>query len=202
MNLSEISTSLKVVSEMLHDRKFNVSKLHLDNETLKVLKKNNKLEFYLENENNICFVKYILQKPRPSNIKQTIEEIGDLIKNRKNDNKNINIILILNTEPGQTIEKTVNNISVTEGFYIQLFMYKRLLFNITKHISVPKHRMLCNDEITQLITSLKLKNKQQLPVILKNDPIAQYYGMKTGDICEIERISITSGKIKIFRLCR
>ena len=112
------------------------------------------------------------------------------------------IILIVKEIPGQTVEKIINTLSIKHNYYIQLFILKKLLFNITKHIAVPKHSILNKEEISKLIVNLKLKNKQQLPVILKSDPIAQYYGMRTGDICEIERLSTTTGYYKSYRLCR
>ena len=40
-----------------------------------------------------------------------------------------------------------------------------------------------------------------MPIILRNDAVAQYMGMKTGDMCEITRKSETSGTYKSYRIC-
>ena len=197
---NNISKSLSTMTEMLDERGFNTEKLQVDNETVKLLMKKNKLEFLLDDtKGNKCFIKYILQKIKPSIVKQLIEEIIDTY-NIQSDK--FTIILIIKETPGQTVEKIINTLSVKHNYYIQLFILKKLLFNITKHIAVPKHTLLNKEQISDLIVNLKLKNKQQLPVILKSDPIAQYYGMRTGDICEITRLSITTGYYKSYRLCR
>jgi len=198
---NEIHQSLVIVTEMLNDRGFNTEKLSINHDTIKILEKNNKLEFILDKNDSdeICCIKYMMQKIRPTYMKQTLEE---LIENYKLDSKNSTIILILKESPGQTVDKVVNATIIQKGNFIQLFLLKNLLFNITKHIAVPKHTILNNMEVENLIKNFKLKSKQQLPVILKTDPIAKYHGMRVGDICEIERASITGGEYKSYRFCR
>ena len=51
---------------------------------------------------------------------------------------------------------------------------KQLQFNITKHMLVPNHIKLDEDEENFIIQKYNLKSKFQLPLILKNDPISRY----------------------------
>ena len=193
--------SLKTVSEMLEDRGFNTDKINVDENTAKIMEKKNKIEFLISKKDSdeICCVKYMLQKIRPTLMKNTLDELIDKYELKPS---NSTLILVLGDSPGQTVEKVVNSKIVSSGYFIQLFLMKNLVFNITKHIAVPKHRLLSSDEAKQLMQNLKLKNKQQLPIILKNDPIAKYYGMHSGDICEIKRYSITAGNYIAYRYCR
>ena len=62
---------------------------------------------------------------------------------------------------------------------------KQLQFNVTKHILVPNHIKLDENEENFIIKKYNLKSKFQLPIILKNDPISRYYNYQSGDIIKI-----------------
>ena len=52
---------------------------------------------------------------------------------------------------------------------------------------------------------LKLKCNcriDQLPIILRTDPIAKRLRLAPGDICEITRITESSGEILYYRVCK
>ncbi len=67
------------------------------------------------------------------------------------------------------------------------------------HILVPKHELLSEEEAEKILETLKL-NKEQLPKIKVDDPIAKEIGAKVGDIIRIERESPTSGRSIAYRL--
>lgn len=84
----------------------------------------------------------------------------------------------------------------------QVFEIKELQFNISKHILVPKHRLIeaSSDEINAIFQKLNIKSRSQLPVILKTDPMARFLDAKTGDVVEITRYSPTSGEHIFYRI--
>lgn len=99
---------------------------------------------------------------------------------------------------------TQNNMKAIQslGLQVEVHFLNRLQFNITKHELVPKHEVIRDkSEIDNLLIRFQLKNKYQFPIILKNDPIAKYYGMKNGDIVKITRTSETAGEYVIYRCC-
>ena len=53
---------------MLNDRGYNTEKLSVNHDTIKILEKNNKLEFILDKNDSdeICCIKYMMQKIRPT----------------------------------------------------------------------------------------------------------------------------------------
>lgn len=59
-------------------------------------------------------------------------------------------------------------------------------YNITKHILVPKHRILSKNEIEKLLKTYNI-SLQQLPLIKEKDPVIEAIGAKEGDIIEIKR---------------
>lgn len=61
---------------------------------------------------------------------------------------------------------------------LETFTFEDLMYNVTKHISVPKHT---------LIKNFNLASKDELPILLTSDPVARYYGWVNGDIIQITR---------------
>lgn len=88
------------------------------------------------------------------------------------------------------------------GLPVEVHLVGRLQFNITKHVLVPKHEVIKDkDEVQRILEMYSLKNKFQLPIILRSDPVARYYGMKNGDLVRITRASETAGQYVMYRCC-
>jgi DNA-directed RNA polymerase I, II, and III subunit RPABC1 len=97
-----------------------------------------------------------------------------------------------------------NNTKMMTGLKLnlQVFDIKLLQFNVSKHELVPKHEVVTDeDEIKRIVEQMCLKNKFQLPIILKADAMAHYLGLKNGDVVKITRVSPTSGEYVMYRCC-
>ncbi|KAF8403606.1 hypothetical protein HHK36_011710 [Tetracentron sinense] len=66
-------------------------------------------------------------------------------------------------------------------FKVEIFQITDLLMNITKHILMPKHEILTNEEKQKLLKKLNLEDNQ-IPRMLKKDAIARYYGLEKGQV--------------------
>lgn len=84
---------------------------------------------------------------------------------------------------------------------IHIYDINRLTFDPMKHILVPKHRCVRNNQEIEDILKKTNANKEQLPIILRKDPIAKLLRLAPGDICEITRISEKCGKYTYYRIC-
>ena len=70
-------------------------------------------------------------------------------------------------------------------------------FDILKHILVPKHRKLTEQEVKQLLENYDI-SELQLPTLPSTDPVAKKLGLKPGDVVEVTRDGITK-KYPYFR---
>ena len=88
-----------------------------------------------------------------------------------------------------------------DKIFVQVFWLDTLIINIIKHEIVPKHRIIDARERDALFQKYDIKSLNQLPIILKTDPVAKFLGMRRGDVCEILRPSETSGMYISYRHC-
>ena len=70
---------------------------------------------------------------------------------------------------------------------------------ILEHEWVPKHRIMSNEEVEELLKKYGIK-KWQLPKMLDSDPVAMILGARPGDVIEITRKSPTAGEAKYYRV--
>lgn len=76
--------------------------------------------------------------------------------------------------------------------FYSLYPYYRFSVVVPEHESVPKHRILPEDEAKEILKRELIK-KIDFPVIFMNDPANAWIGGREGDIIEITRHSFTSG---------
>jgi len=175
----------KNILKMLENRKFHVSpELYLDNyKDVFTLFKKNKLDISTDK----YYIKFsISEKIKPSLIKHIIEDL-------KNEQKNKLILIIIEKKPNKSILKLIVHDN------IQIFWYDELMIDKTKHVLVPKHILLSKNEGNEVLEMYKLQSRYQLPLILKNDPMAKYLNVKKGNILKIIRNSISSGTYISYR---
>ncbi len=106
------------------------------------------------------------------------EEFGD-----------INIIIVY-TMSVSGIEKkgTIKN--------LQLFKLDEVIIDKTKHIYVPKHELIDDDEINELAAKVMLPREvliEKMKLIKKSDPMSKYIGAKVGDVVKVTRKSRATG---------
>lgn len=66
-------------------------------------------------------------------------------------------------------------------------------FEVGKHIFVPEHRKLSEEEKQEILKKYKATEKQ-MPKISKKDPAVKHLNVEEGDLIEIKRNVLTTGE--------
>lgn len=74
----------------------------------------------------------------------------------------------------------------TKDMTIELFTEDELQYNITKHVLVPKHELAFRKG-TVGCSNFKKNYGDNIPVLMKSDPISRFYGYERGDIIKVTR---------------
>ena len=115
---------------------------------------------------------------------------------------NKSYIIVMHEKPNQGLMKELKDTEAKLSLpFANLFTYKQLLFNPTRHQLVPKHSKLNPTEVKLLLETNSVKNRYSLPWIQHSDPIAQYLGLKAGDVVKILRDSVTACEYESYRCC-
>jgi DNA-directed RNA polymerase subunit H (RpoH/RPB5) len=144
--------------------------------------------------------------------KMIIDDLKEKIKDTNNIQEFIgkygskkNVIIIFNNESISTAVKSLLNkydkIFQKSGGQLQYFTLQQLMFNPTKHVYVPTHTKLTDEEVKEFMKEYMARTKMHMHVILQSDPIAKWIGLKHGDIVKINRYNENSGESFSYRSC-
>jgi DNA-directed RNA polymerase I, II, and III subunit RPABC1 len=199
-DIEKLYRARTTVLEMFRDRGYSLSdELFIDSkDSFKKLFYSKNLDFRVDSEGKPpVFVKWMLNfKIKPNMIKETIDNIREEGFQVNSPGK---IILITKAKPNTNISKIFKD---KEFRGTELFWLNTMIFNITKHILVPKHTKISEDDIRKLLAELYIQNKFHLPIMLKSDPITRYLDLSSGDVCKITRYSPTSGEYFSYRVVK
>jgi DNA-directed RNA polymerase I, II, and III subunit RPABC1 len=115
------------------------------------------------------------------------------IENFLDKNTDIIKFIIINKLSDRAIKQ------ILEYKNTEVFTIDELLITVIDHDLVPKHILLTEEEKNLYFDTFK-HHPRDMKKILINDPIARFYGAKTGDLFKIIRPSITSGKDIDYRI--
>ena len=200
----EICSSRKNIIDMLKLRDYDVDKYsNFTVNELEILMENEQLDIeacQIKNPTQKVIVKY-LWKQTKIKTPSLVKEINAVIENNNITDKNkseYEIIIVSKDKKSESLQKVLDEYN--SKYYIQYFWIKTLMYNIMEHEFVPKHRILNNEEKDAIRKKYNIQNNQ-MPIIHRNDAVAQYLGMRAGDICEITRQSETCGDSLTYRIC-
>jgi len=201
----EIDNVIQNIKEMLEKRGENIDEFSEHEQDI------DREEFYndekiIEFHTDKSTIIFALTKSLRVNVIDALKKSKLNIDNFVNSyNGKYNILLIFNndilTSPTIMQLNIIDKILQKKKGMLQYFQLKELQFNPMKHELVPPHRKLTPEESTEVMNKYLIKSKLQLPLILKNDVIAKWLGVKQGEIIEITRYENSSGKSYYYRCC-
>jgi len=209
--LNKLTASRKTIIEMMDLRGYQTDKYNnysskeldimLKNMDKKINYNNMPLDMTFDQNDNDkqCVLKYIISRVRVANLKTLITELIEYEVVKPNDD----IIFIVKDKINNldSFYNLFNSFLQTNKIFIQIFSIDNLIRNITNHELVPKMRIVSETEKEDIKKKYNIENNSNLPLILKSDPAAMFYGIKSGDFVEITRTSETSGIYIAYRYC-
>lgn len=182
---------IQTLREMLIDRQYSDFEEDIDNILI------NKTTVCKNRDGQLLLLGYLDQSQVSGNVgKNDVKAIMD--ENMKPQNIN-HAILILDRVTLTPSAKT-DILNMFPEIIVESFSVNDLLINITRHEKVPKHILLSEAEMQEILVKYKA-TKDKMPKIAFHDPVARYLGMLPGDMCKIERRSETAGKTPFYRVC-
>ena len=209
--LNKLYNSRNVALKMVESRGFNPEKyknftmkeldLMKQNTSNKLTIEESPLDIMVTDESGKnLYIKYLLgTKPRLNNILSFVNEFSETTLKDGDSLVIISRDKLTNDTP---LDGVAENLLKTRNIFIQLFWIDQIVVNITEHSLVPEHQIISKTEKDQLLEKYNIKSFNNLPIILKNDPVAKYFGMRRGDVCKITRSSETSGIYISYRYCQ
>jgi DNA-directed RNA polymerase subunit H len=145
------------------------------------------------------YVSYYVKKTiiNVQNIQEMIDELFILTDTLSKDDT---LFIIIKDEINDTIRSELKHIWETEGIFIIITSINRLQFNILEHVMVPPHRILSEEEKTQVSLRYNISD-EKYPEISRFDPVATAIGIRPGQVCEILRSSKTAVVTSYYRIC-
>lgn len=143
------------------------------------------------------FIVLIAPGSKYSNRSQDFKKLLSFLP--KNKLPDSNLIFISDTEFTIHIKRQIAEVKKKyPGIYIEDYDYKKFMLVVPEHKSVPKHEILPNDNLQEVLGIPTEKAK--LPKIRTSDPPVIWIGARPGDIVKITRISESAGINIAYRL--
>ena len=159
--------------EMLIERDYNMEKYV----------KNGKIAF----EDDELHDKIIVTSPKGDKVsvfffneKMGVNEIKELFETLINE-KVTHVIFITKNKLTSYAKKEMNNLG--KNIEIEIFYNHEMVSNITKHVLVPKHELLTEEETVLFFKKIGKK----IPHIKKSDKVCRYYNGKIDQVFRIYR---------------
>jgi len=207
-HINEIFKSRKHIVNFLKRQGFNVAdydsfSIHEVNAMYQA--KQMDMLFKKDDGSKKTYVKYhsgkgiqIEKSIRPVSIYEYIEDLFTL---EEILTKGDDLIIIINDEPNETIEKTLRHIWEQDKIFVNVISMKRLQYNILDHVLVPPHTVLSKEDALAVRVKYNIMTDKQMPDISRFSPVAQLIGIRPGDICKIVRPSKTAIETVFYRIC-
>jgi len=172
---------------------FDVLKVNFDD--IKVPINLNEFQLELRNaaDTETTLVKFTLVKFEKSQLAELVKYAQTLDKQGP-----VNIIVVLSKLSSTMLN--IGNSMATDKIFIELWNIVQLEFNPIKSHFVPQHRIIDPKEVDEVMKTYNIKQKKLMAKIEKNDPIARYYGARSGQVFEITRMNENVGKSLFYRV--
>jgi DNA-directed RNA polymerase subunit H (RpoH/RPB5) len=208
--ISNIYYSRKTILELADNQGYNINNYaNFSINEVNAMELNNQLDMLLETKDEEVtnekpkkkiYIHYFLGKIiKQSNLQEIIDDLFNLTETLKKEDTLY--IILKNGEMNETIMNELKHIWETDGIFIVIESIKRLKFNILKHILVPQHIVMTDNQTQEIMKKYNILNKIDFPEISRFDPVARAICLRPGQLCHIIRPSKTAVETNYYRIC-
>lgn len=202
-HIISIYNARKNLLEILEQRNYDIT--NYNNFTINeigIMSESNQLDMLLHEKTgkNKIYVKFYINKIlKTQNIYDMVEDLFHLenILNKTDD-----FIIITKDQPNDTLIQNIKDIWMSDYIYISLLGIKHLQFNILKHVLVPPHTKLNENDAIEFRKKFNILNNKQIPDISYFSPVSLVSGFRPGDVIHIKRKSRTAIFTDYYRICK
>jgi DNA-directed RNA polymerase subunit H (RpoH/RPB5) len=206
--INKIYKSRNVLLDQLDDRDYDVSQYNdFSINEVDAMMSNSQLDMLVTHKENgkKVYVKYYFtakQSTRQIKPQMLDDIIEDLYTIEEVLTKKDTLIVVIDDEPNDTILAKLRYLYERDQLFVIIHNIKRIQTNILKHEMVPPMRVLNKEDTDEFKKRLHIKNECiQLPEISRFDPQALVIGIRPGEICKINRSSVTALSTEYYRVC-
>lgn len=132
----------------------------------------------------------------------TERDLNSYIEYARENNHTSGLIIVGMTRPSDAVLDALRtHISDRENPLVQIFEIRHLQFNISKHVKVPKHRLVKPDELPNILKANNVDRPNLFRKIDSQDPMAKWIGARPGDVLEVTGMCETSAENKRYLFC-
>lgn len=167
--------ALCTLKDMFHARGYDITKTEKIN--YKTSMQNVLFGKDTSNKGGEVIVTFIIQEK-----KICIKHLRQLKENGIDDDT---LHIIVSSLPCTDLtKKEIRKLGLTKN--IEMFIYKHLTLNITRHSLVPNHKLMSKDEENEMLKRFRIQ-RENLPIIRRTDPVAKFYKFPTNSVVKIQR---------------
>ena len=199
--LNRIFKSRLIILELLKEQGYDIGAYeNFSANELEILINKNQLDMLVTNisTDRKVYVKYV---PTVFKVASVNEIIEDLFQYNQTLTVNDTLYIIVKEDILNAGMKSAVMDAWKENYHVIIESLSRLQMNITKHRNVPKHVIMTDTEVSELLHKLQINDVQLLPKISRFDPVARCIFMRPNQVCHILRPSKSAIVADYYRLC-
>ncbi len=211
----KIYRSRAIIHKMLSLRGYSLKKFENQaKEELNILFQNHQkkinydidsLDMMLEKDGNKLLVKYILsERVKSSNLEKLVETMYEETLTASDTLILITKDYVLKTRDSNksksSLEEFLSQKYLTQQKFIQIFWLNALLFDITESELTPSYTILDEEEKQKVLDRYHV-TEDKIENVLFTDPLANFYGVKIGNMVKAVEVSETNGFNTFYKLC-
>jgi DNA-directed RNA polymerase subunit H (RpoH/RPB5) len=132
----------------------------------------------------------------------SLADLNAFIEYAKENSYSNGMIIVGLTLPSETVLNALRNyINQKESMLLHLFELRHLQIQFGKHHKVPKHRIVADKEVENILKAANAKSPSVFRKIDSQDPMAKWTGARPGDILEVTGMCETSAENKRYLFC-